>query len=323
MGEVIRLHCPPAGKKKEERVKILFDGIRKWVYSDPLKELVELYGGRVPEHMQIGEYIGWLNEFADVWDFRKKQPGGGERWTVADDEKCQGHRELILRNAHLLGMADSERPNANPDFILPLGGARRANLARAQGAREMAGKFSDSRPRIVALTGRRPLHEVERPYLEEYAPNARDEYEAMNGGLEKAFGLSGCEYLETTYVTENINLQWAKREYMQACQGCKIYSVAAPSSDPGRRANSFDTFQFFMERFEVNKAQRLLLVTSCIYAPFQLLKFIPLSLERDIEVDVYGVAPNVAGSQFSKPSNYLQEIKGAINAISQLNSMFG
>lgn len=323
MGEVIRLHCPPAGKKKEERVEILFDGIQKWVYSDPLKELIELYGGKVPGHMRIGAYIGWLNEFVDVWDFRKRQSGGGERWMVTDDGKCQKHGEMILQDARLLGLADSEYPNAEPDYILPLGGARRANLARAQGAREMADLFSESKAPVVALTGKRPLNEVELPYLEEYAPNARDEYEAMNGGLEKAFGLPCSEYLETAYVTGNINLQWAKREYMQTYQGCKIYSVAAPSSDPGRRANSFDTFQFFMECFGVEEGQRLLLVTSCIYAPFQLLKFIPLSLEQGIEVDVFGVSPNVAGSQFSKPSNYLQEIKGTVNAIYQLYAKFG
>ena len=287
------------------------------------KRLVALYGGAPMEGLSLGEYIRWLNEFVHLWDFRKMQANGGERWLVENDEKCEQHKDLILHHAHLLGMTDAEIPGEAPDYILPLGGARLANLARAQGAREMADRFSAERFSVVALTGKRPLNEVELPYTAAYAPDAENEYEAMNKGLECAFELSEDEYLETNYITRNCNIQWSKREYHVCNRNYKVWSLAAPSSVPERRADSFDTFRFFIDQFKVQENQRLLLVTSCIYAPFQLLKFIPISFEKKIETDCYGVSPAVAGSQFSKPSNYLQEMKGVVNAIYHLYTLYG
>lgn len=322
MEDVIRIHCPPATYNQHERVRILFEEIEKWVTSSALQELIGLYDETMPTDMNLKERINWLNKFVNIWDFRKKQSNGGERWMVANDEKCEHHQDLILYNAGLLGLVNSEIPSKSPDYILPLGGARLANLARAQGAREMADLFIESHFSIVALTGKRPLNEIELPFIAEYAPNAKNEYDAMNSGLENVFSLADNEYFETNYMTENCNLRSSKREYAVLYKGHKIYSLAAPSADPARRANSLDTFYFFMNEFKVSEKQRLLLVTSCIYVPFQLLKFIPISFKQNIEVDCYGVSPSIAGSQFSKASNYLQEVKGVVNAIQYIASLF-
>lgn len=322
MDKRIRLNCPPIGINKKERLEILFESIQKWIYSEPLRQLMEIYNADIPVDLPLKETITWLNEFANVWDFRKRQANGGERWNVSDDDKVERSKDIILKCAAQLGLKDCDTPVVAPDFILPLGGARLANLERAKYARKMSELFKNEPFSIVALSGKRPINEVELPYIAEYAPNAVTEYDAVNKGLENAFDLSSKEYCETNYITENQNLQWAKRKYTEEFFGHAIFSVAAPSSDPSRRANSLDTFNYFMKNFEVRDKQRILLVTSCIYIPFQLLKFVPISIENNIVIDCVGVSAQRRGSQFSKASNYLQEIKAAINAINNLSELY-
>ena len=320
--DLLLFHCPKTGEKSR-RVKQLFTEIEKWVSSAELKSLIEVYGGKIPSgKFSLYSYIAWLDDFANIWDYRKKQSGGGERWTIFDDSKATENKELIFAVAMKLGFIKYAAPSDPPDYILPLGGARMANFARAQSARNIADKFIQDEFSIVALTGKRPLNEIEMPYVKEYAPLAANEYEAMNGGLEKTFHLSDDEFLETVYKTENINLQWSRRKYTEQYRGHTIYSVAAPSSDPGRRANSYDTFQFFMDTFKVEEGQKIILVTSNIYVPFQLLKFMPISLEKNILVECVGNSSDIPYSQFSQPSNYLQEIKATINAIKNLADLY-
>ena len=63
----------------------------------------------------------------------------------------------------------------------------------------------------------------------------------------------------------------------------RIHILSAPSSNPEKRANSMDTFKFFMERYKVEPGARILLVTSCIYVPFQLMKFTELALAKGMK----------------------------------------
>ena len=319
---VARIRCPQAGESREKRLEALFADIDGWVYSEALTGLVRLFGGEIPNDLGLKEYIGWLNDFVVIWDYRKRQSDGGERWQIDDDARAEQLKGDILEAASDLGLIEPEVPICPPDYILPLGGARLSNLARAEHSLKMAEMFMEQPFSIVALTGKRPIDAIEIEYVSTYASDVKTEYEAMNVALEKTFALQKGEYLETSFITDNCNQQWAIREYAERYRGHKIYSLAAPSSDPSRRANSLDTFNFFMQRFNVRKPQRLLLVTSCIYVPFQLLKFVPISIERDIVVDCVGVPATVRGSQFSKPSNYLQEIKGTVNAIKHIADIY-
>lgn len=320
--KAIRFHCPKAGMEKEERIKAIFETIEEWIYSDSLRNLIVLYDGYIPENLGLRDYITWLNDFVNIWDFRKRQSDGGERWTIKDDDKNSAHQNAIMDAAFELGLTESGLPRIAPDYIMPLGGARASNLMRTQYAREVTDNLGKADFSVVALSGKRPVNEIELPYLAEYAPDAKTEYDAINAGLERAFGLTKTEYSERIKMTENVNQRWAVREYTEQYLRHRIYSVAAPSSDPARRANSLDTFEFFMKTFRVLPGQKLLLVTSSIYVPFQFLKFIPLSIEHDIEVDCIGVTADKKGSQFSNASNYLQEIKGTVNAINNLAEQY-
>lgn len=321
MGEHRRIICPDANESKEKRAEQLFDSISEWVHSKELTALIELFGGNIPgEETSLKKYIDWLENFVKCWDFRAKKQGA-ERWELEDERFVLEHQKEIFSSAYGLGMTDVCEPLNTPDYILPLGGARLTNLLRPQMAKKMIDQYDWRQVSVVALSGFRPINEIEIPYLEKYAPDAQTEYEAMNRGLEYSFSVLPV-WEEEKEKNENIFLSSSVRKYRESYHESYLYSLAAPSSDEKRRANSYDTFKFFLEHFQIEKGTRLLLVTSCIYVPFQLLKFMDLALEGEFEVDCIGVDMELAGNGFSSPGNYLQEIKATVDAMYQLSSKY-
>ena len=311
MKNKLRLTCPGSEYPVKDRIEGLMNGCFEWVYSDPIKNLLSLYGGE-----NLASALGkdrihdieMLHEFVKIWDFR----GGKERWTVEDEEFVLDNQDYIMTQAERLGLVDVVVPQIEPDYILPLGGARKSNIVRPKMARKVIDLYNYKDKTIVALSGTRPIADAERPYVNEYAPNAMTEYDAISVGLEKAFDV--VDYTEETEENDNINLCSAVRKYKDTYVGSSIFSLAAPSSDSNRRANSYDTFKFFLKYFNGCKGKKLLLVTSCIYVPFQYLKFMRLSIEGGFEVDCIG-SDVVDSAGMSKPSNYLQETKSTIDAI--------
>ena len=322
MAHTHRFICPecniPESARKEEFIRCISD----WTGSDALKDLTNAFGGDIPDS-DLKTRIGYLNEFADNWDYRKKQASGGERWNVEEDPALNSNRELIMECVQQLGLTDITEPAAVPDYILPLGGARMSNYARPLKAKEVIDSNRYNGKNIVALSGTRPINDVERPFLAQYAPDADTEYDAMSRGLEKIFLLDKNNYTQSHHRSENINLEWAVKKYGETYSGNTVYSLAAPSTDPSRRANSRDTFTFFLKKFDIKKGDRLLLVTSCIYVPFQLLRFMDLAIEKGFYVDCIGMPnDNNAGTAFSHLTNYLQETKAAINGIKALSDLW-
>lgn len=312
MHELIRISCPGADKTRKERIEGLFDSCFEWLYSDALKKLISLFDGE-----ELADSIGndrerdliALHDFASRWDFRK----GKERWAVEDAQFVTDNADFIMEQAAILGLVDIVTPQIEPDFILPLGGARLSNLVRPKMCRKVIDENGYSNKLIVALSGTRPINEVERPYTDQYSPDAVTEYDAICSGLELSFGIS--EFTEERHDDVNINNCSSVRKYTEKYNSSSIYSLAAPSSDPAkRRANSFDTFEYLLEKFDVGEGSKLLLVTSCIYVPFQYLKFMRLAINGGFEVDCIG-SDVVDAGKMSKPSNYLQETKGTIDAI--------
>ena len=316
MEKELRIICPGVDSAKEERVKQLFGSISNWVYSNELRSLVELFGGKINTNVQLKELIEYLNSFAEVWDYRRIQANGGERWNVYDDVFVEKKSGAIMKLVEKLGLKNITEPNFSPDYILPLGGARMSNLFRPQYAKVISDKNTSKKHCVVALGGMRPISDVEKEAVFTYAPKALTEYDAICAGLEQSFYLNNHRYNEDVCNEDNNNLSWAIRNY----DGTDYYVVAAPSTSPNRRANSMDTFEFFLDTFDIKKGDKVLLVTSCIYVPFQFLKFMKLALEKELIIDCVGTPYN--GNNFLKTSNYLQEIKATINAIKSLSDIY-
>lgn len=306
--------------KREERIITLMDNITSWLHSDAFIELVELFGGKPAKTEPLIEQITYYNRFSDIWDYRRRTANGGERWLVQEDSFLSEHREDIMNSMTLLGFRDVVVPTRQPDYILPLGGARMANLDRCLTAQEVCRQFPEFAIPVIALTGMRPINEIERPSLEQYAPDAQTEYDAMCGGMIRAFDLLEDPYEEKIHQHNSINLKWAERYYSSNRR--PIHVLSAPSSDPERRANSMDTFMFFLDHYNLEPGARILLITSCIYVPFQLMKFTELALEKGIYVDCIGNKNQLGISSVLNTASYLQELKATINAISVLSERF-
>ena len=56
--------------------------------------------------------------------------------------------------------------------------------------------------------------------------------------------------------------------------------------------------------------------------PFQLARFLPIAIEKNIFVDCVGLSNAQGGVAFSKAANYCQEIKATINAIKVLADLY-
>ena len=317
--EKIVIKCPDALLDKNDRITQLLTNCKEWIYSEPILTLIHLFN-RDSDFSGYGNNyekdIVKLHEFAQIWDFRK----GQERWAINDNSFVESNAHVILDAAYMLDLRDHIKPCQEADYIIPLGGARRANYVRPLMAKTVVDSNGWHNKTIVALSGTRPINDIEKPYMKDYAQTAATEYEAICSGLEKAFGVR--HFNEEKKETGNINLQSAIRRYEKDNNNNNLYCIAAPSTEPKiRRANSWDTFKFFLDLFDIKEGSRLLLVTSCIYVPFQLLKFMSLALENWFEVDCIGADP-LDEYALSKTSNYLQEIKGTIDTIFEITKRY-
>ena len=304
------IKCPSCNIPQDERIKELFEQIEEFIMSPPFQELLELFGFNLKgwNEKSPKEKINELNSFAKIWDYR-----GDERWTIQDVEFVEDNKETILKDVKALGFLDKEMPSKKPNYILPLGGARMSNYLRCNLAKEMVDYFNDDIDAVVALSGMRPINkEVEQIYLDKYAPHAETEFDAISAAIEGCFNVKSYE--EERYDDNNINFSWVKRHYI-AEKEYIIDSLAAPSSDSDRRANSLDTFKFFISEYDIKSDDCMLLVTSSHYETYQMLLFMGIAIEKNIFIDTVGVERGTANSGLYKASDFVQELKSVVNSM--------
>lgn len=309
-----RINCPPSNYSRSERIMLINEQIDSWITSEPFNDLVAIFGAIMPKVGGLDLKLSWANEFVNIWDYRRIQSGGGERWTIKEEARTGKYLSQIMQAVEELGLKNVTEPLFMPDYLLPLGGARKANLARCLTAKRVSDLEEGRQHIVAALSGKRPINEIEIPYIQEYAPEAKTEFDAIGCGLEKAFSLIRNDYSEQSVSDLNPNLSWAIRQYPSHQNNLEIWSLAAPSSDENRRANSLDTFMFFLEIFKIPKGTKILLITSCVYVPFQEMKFMKLAIDYGFEVDCIGSDIDYNGPGVLIAENYLQEVKATINA---------
>jgi len=295
--------------KKEDRIIELFESIKKWLYSEELNYLVNLYGGNIDKRKSFEENIEYLSNFLEVWNFRGRINGLKERFNISYDvdQVIENNKDNVIKAIKHLDMIDGSIPSNIPEYILVLGGARTSNFKRPGYTRYIVDKLNLSNINVVALSTLRPISDVERDNL--YTSDIVYEYDALSRGLELSFDIK--DYNEIIGENENINFKSYIRKYIDKYNGNNIYSISAPSSNPNYRANTRDTFDFFLDKFEIKKNTSLLLVTSQIYSNYQFLKFVDLALEYDLNLECCGYSMDKSNMSIN---NYLQEIKSTVDA---------
>lgn len=327
MAERMRLTCPECGSvtdRKEELRRC----IAGWLDCSSLKELLqvfdiapyeplpELLSGTGPDRRYDKSCIDRLWEAVQIWDFR----GGSERWNIkTDDPRIENNKVLIERASRDLGLMDTtETVIDDPDFILPLGGARMTNYETPLKARSLIETLDLRGVTAAGLSTERPAAERDKPYYEQYAFAEATEFEAMCCGMKKVFDLTDG-YTGSRVSDENPYLCSEKRLFDKKFRGGMIAALSAPSSEPEkRRANTIDTFRYFLEVFDVREGSEIILTTNCVYVPFQMMKLMKVALEKNIRIDCVGVKAKECIPS-GKHARYLQEIKAAIDAIHDLD----
>jgi hypothetical protein len=300
----------------------LVEEIERWISSEPVAELVDAFGGAGIEAAdELATRLEKLAVFSERWDFRR----GEERNLAKTMEFAESHTALIDSAAHALGLVDSRPPRFDRyDHMVVLGGLIRACVLRPR----LAASILSNGVEIGTATGIgafRPLGGDE-PALAEAAGLTAigTEFDAMVAGMCQAFGLGEPRSERGEDAADNPNLSWRVREY-ETERGMTVSVVAAPTTDPARRANTPDSYQYLAEQLiHVNRGERVLAITSAIYIPFQHADAIRmLGLGYGVHVDTVGVDTTVVREQELRqtftPSQYLQEVRSAFLSMRNLH----
>lgn len=299
----------------------LIAAIDAWARSDALRELVERFDRELPADASLPDLLEWLEDFAAAsWNFRK-----GERDEVAATPQLSLLTEKVIKAAaKALGLVEAGGwRKGRYDQVLILGGKARACLSRPLFAAKLIGKGKFEVGAVTALGGFRELKEDEKALVERVAGTAlADEFEAMDTGVRRAFDLGAAGSREGE-DSDRLGASWRIHEY-ETGAGLPVSVVAAPSAEPGeRRANTPDTFAWFATEFaKLERGQRLLVVTTDIYLPFQHADALRLlALPYEVEVDTIGMVPGKVDRRLAhnfEPHNYLQEVLSTIRSLREL-----
>jgi hypothetical protein len=288
----------------------LDDQIHRWIASEPMKALVTAYGKSLPD-AGVGDLLAWLDAFSDEhWDFRRH--GRVERDEVRAPFFDAEATDLIVAAATALRMADTAGPpHSNYDHVLVLGGLGRACLQRTQYAAELVLDGVVSVSEVAALGSFRELTQAEKelPGL----GKSGFEVDAMDVGVRAGFSLDEP-------AEEDESVRTYRRPGLP-----EVHVLAAPSSEPElRRANTPDTYEFWARRFKLRATERILVVTSGIYVPFQHCDAIQiLGLKYGCGIDTIGFDPRKVRVPLApgatNPDRYLQEVRSGIRSMKRLH----
>jgi hypothetical protein len=303
--------------------------VAAWAASEPVCALVRSFAA-TPEDRQLVEDLSLgrgdvakrlarLDRFSDIWDSRQ----GLERNQAVALDLRPSQRRLAHAAAEALGMCDAALPRFRAyDNMLVLGGSVRGCLARSAYAAYLIRSGQVAVDRVTALGGHRPFVGNEhRLAAAAGVPHLRDEYAALTHGMSTAFGL-------TEPCTENGDDtpsadRWGVRQYHTA-DSLPVEIVAAVSSAPAeRRANTADTFTFFVDRLAAPRpSARLLLVTSPINVPAQHVCAVRvLGRSFGAVVDTVGTPPEFVPAALAhsfSATEYLMEVRSTIRSLRRL-----
>ncbi|WP_308159689.1 hypothetical protein [Micromonospora sp. C81] len=300
----------------------MIDGIEGWVGADPLRQLIDRFGGRWPAG-DLTDMLRFLDDFsAEHWDFR----GGRERPDAREPDLDSGTVQLVHAAAAALGLVRPVPP-ARPAYahLVVLGGLAHACLRRvAYAARLLDGGLGVT-GEVAVLGSFRPLSDREHRMLAEAGvPGCVTEVDALDAAVRLAFGVS-TPAVEDGVDADHPHHSWSSRTYLPAGLP-PVRVLAAPSSEPHRRrAHTADTQRFWAGHVQLAPDDAVLLVTAPIYVPFQHCDALrTLAVPYGCGIDTVGVDPGLVDldrlpEPTLSPGRYLQEIRSAIRSMRALH----
>lgn len=293
------------------------EAMHAWLRSPAFASLLLAFDGPTVSS-DLRRSLALIGAWSEIWDFRQ----GLERNLSRLTNLTEAQEQVTLEAAHSLGLRGrfDKPPRRQYDHALILGGMVRACLLRPFWAAELT-RLGFSFRTITAVGGFRQLGGDE-PKLAKLAGISKvtDEMDCLEAGLRLAFSI-GQELNPESHTGSDPHENWTVRRF-HSDPPCLL--IAAPSSEPSkRRANTADTYEWWANNVvSLTEEDRVLLVTSQIYVPFQHADAVRiLGLKYSCGIDTVGVPPDLTAGlppQEFSPRHYLQELRSTIRAFHSL-----
>jgi hypothetical protein len=278
---------------------------------------------------------------ADDFNFRSRDGVEyKERSQAVEADFSDELRRLVHAQADDLGLVTPDEARYQTyDRTLVLGGgylspllrARYAKLLQSQGI-DLGALYFLGSPRLLIADP------PERPKVEFYAPAATDEFDLMAAAGCAEFGLSpaavelicGCASVEVSCPN------WKERDSPQARETPASYTherkqvltdaageppamvLSASTGRPPYRPDTSDTFALWSRIAQPCHGERILIVTTQVFVPFQTFDGVrQLQLRHGVDIDVVGYGAEW-GDRAETAEYLLQEVLSAIRSARRL-----
>ena len=304
-------------EKQESSKEKALEELESFANNPGLEELASLFGTEsLPEG--TSERIAVLQELAGQhWDFRKGAERQAVDWSESGEiEEGSEQWNTVFNSAEKLGLVqDTEPKNKNPDFLVILGGANKAPLDRLRYGLSVVDDFDQ----VVYLGSSRVVSDAEREKAQDYAPDAKTEFDLGSGAFETLLGAR----LVDEITVERDGDTWGMRMYEFEVDGKPKtgFVLSTPQTIHGNRATTYDNYKFFADRAELadNPNKTVVAVTTGFYTSGQHLPAVQeLTLPFGAEVETVGHSAEYTGVK-RQASQLLQEAKAAIDASVRLD----
>jgi hypothetical protein len=289
------------------------DLVAEWVNRPALRSLVKAFGGAWPGTTAPRALLDRLAKFSEIWDLR----AGASRLELPVVDAEVPPFSAVPAAADALGLVRQPPPSGDAsDYVVVLGGLATGTTSRIEYLESLvkAGVVRPARG-IVLLGSFRPLAAKEREFLRNRyltLPGAATEVDLLERHLDVVFPTG------TSWVSEfdgDVEIDPHRACLHAQRVGTPTQHVlAAASSDPGQRpANTADTLEFAAARLSFVAGDRLQLVTSAIYAVYQLFDAIRVLGPYGTSIEMLGVPPERSPTP-QRPAAQIQEIRSCIRS---------
>lgn len=277
--------------------------------SDALKELCALLG---VDRRRLGE----------VYNLRAAADGSvRETQELRPLAALERHRDALYPLIRELGFLDINKPlRVEHSHLLILGGSLDACYSRTAAAAAWA---TPAIRFIDGLSCYRPVHPAERG-ASAFSPACDTEFGVLSAAMTSIFRLTEPE--DDFHGDRNLNRISCIRRFHggDSSRSCRVF--AAPSTQPEqRRADTGDSFLFYLRHTELQASDSILAVTNNRYCNRQFLQLVYHLLREECpaKLDVIGCTPDAAVVSPARydPLQFLQDLAGILDWIDRLEPL--
>lgn len=301
---------PDPSLSREERTADLNRQFDAFMRSDALKSICSL----------LGCGPGSLGA-----SFSTRRTADGrviEEQAMKSRSDLEGLRHELYPLFRELGALDINEPlSGGCSRVIVLGGSLNACNIRAR----RATSFVDGNTLSVdGIACYRPVSPAERS-SSMFTSSCETEFGVMAEAMVAAFGLDPLEYEDNFEGDRNLNSVSCVRIFRDAPRGCMYRVFAAPSTEPqSRRADTFDSLDYYLKKQPLSAADRLLFITGNRYCNRQFIQLASkmLSSGSPAGFDIIGCMSSreIPSSDQYDPTFFVNDLVATIDWINRFRS---